>query len=76
MFSIARIYTGMMKTSFHPTLNGPAGMATLKFLDLNIRYSVHDPDAFSAKIARRLHTLVHVRVDRGRIERTQRYDLP
>jgi hypothetical protein len=66
----------MMKISSHSTLHGQAGMAMLQFLDWDIHYSIDDTDAYSAKLAKRLQTDVLVRMDGGRIEHIQRYDLP
>lgn len=65
MFSIAQVYTGMMKISSHSTLHGQAGMAMLQFLDWDIHYSIDDTDAYSAKLAKRLQTDVLVRMDGG-----------
>lgn len=76
MFSIAQIYTGMIKISSDSTLHGPAGMAVLQFLDWDIHYAINDIDACSAKLAKRLQTDVSVRIDGGQIEHASRYDLP
>jgi hypothetical protein len=76
MFTIAQVYTGMMKTCPGLTLQGPVGMAILQFLDWEIDHAVDDTDADSAKLAKRLQTHVLVRIDGGQIEHVQRYDLP
>lgn len=76
MFSIAQIYTGMMKTSPGSTLYGAAGKAIWEFLDWDIKYSNNSDIRNAALIANKLQSKVSVRTDGTVIEYGWRYDLP